>query len=182
MVTDILLDNIAQNIITAFLMLFNLAPSEGDSTEVKNEGPYRVYSTQVKIPSGAAIDMDIATSYLHFGTPSQLHRITKWRPEFVISTGSASSFVRCGYALDFSDKVHYAFTIGLNSNTVWNDHSEWEDIVAFDGVKPTPTKLTTIPKVYDQFRRCQIRYQNHAAFTPVSFKSHTLTVQTQRIR
>lgn len=56
--TDTFLDNIARNIITAFLMMFNLAPSEGDSTEVKNEGPYRVYSTQVKIPSGAAIDME----------------------------------------------------------------------------------------------------------------------------
>lgn len=56
--TDTFLDNIARNLITAFLMLFNLAPSEGDSTEVRNEWPYRVYSTQVKIPSGTVIDIE----------------------------------------------------------------------------------------------------------------------------
>lgn len=129
------------------------------------------------------IDMDIATSYLHFGTPSQLHRITKWRPEFGLEAYPYK--VRCGYALDFTDQVRYSFSIDLHDGTMWNEHiaDDWDNnnIVTI-GERGIPTKLTTIPKVYNQFRRCQIRYQHHAAFEPVSFKSHTLCVQTQRIR
>lgn len=130
------------------------------------------------------IDLDIATGYLHFGTPSQLHRITKWRPEF--GTSFHSYKVRCGYALDFTDLVKYAFSIDLKDQTNWYEHlpeNEWNTTnVNNTGAATLPTKLTTIPKVYNQFRRCQIRYQHHAAFEPVSFKSHTLVCQTQRIR
>lgn len=56
---DAVLDTIAKNIIGAFLLMFCLSSSEGDSTEIKNEGPYRVYSTQAKIPPGTVIDMEI---------------------------------------------------------------------------------------------------------------------------
>lgn len=56
--TDIVLDNIARNIITAFLLPFDLAPSEGDSTEIREDDPYRIYTTQVKIPPGTVIDID----------------------------------------------------------------------------------------------------------------------------
>lgn len=56
--TEFSLDKVAVNIITAFLLLLGLSPSEEDITEIKNEGPYRVYSTQVKIPSGATIDTE----------------------------------------------------------------------------------------------------------------------------
>ena len=133
----------------------------------------------------APIDVDIATGYLHFGTPSQLHRITKWRPEFGLTEEGYS--VHCGYSLDFTDIVKYAFSIDLKDRTYWNQPwaKDWDKNGIYYGglgVKETPTKLTTIPKVYNQFRRCQIHYQHHAAFEPISFKSHTLCCQTQRIR
>ena len=127
---------------------------------------------------GRAIDFDINTGYQHFGSPSQLHRITKWRPEF--ATSQKPYTVECGYALDYSDDVKYAFSVDLKNkanikmNYVWDNTREYAGIVK--------TKLTTIPKVHGEFKRCQIRYQHHAAFEPVNFKSHTLTVQTQRIR
>ena len=88
--------------------------------------------------------------------------------------------MECGYALDYSDDVKYAFSVNLKNkanikmNYVWDNTREYTGIVE--------TKLTTIPKVHGEFKRCQIRYQHHAAFEPVNFKSHTLTVQTQRIR
>lgn len=128
---------------------------------------------------GAPIAFDLETAYLHFGTPSQLHRITKWRPEF--STTQNPYTVKCGYAVDFTDNVKYAYSINLLNATVLDENYIWDNPPAY-GNAVAPTKLTTIPKVYGQFRRCQIRYQHHAAHEPVNFKSHTLTVQTERIR
>lgn len=128
---------------------------------------------------GSPIDFDLETSYLHFGTPSQLHRITKWRPEF--STVEGVYTIKCGYALDFTNEVKYAFSIDLHNNYILNEHYVWDNPQAY-GNEVTPTKLTTIPQVNGQFRRCQIRYQHHAAYEPVNFKSHTLSVETQRIR
>lgn len=128
---------------------------------------------------GAPIDFDLETAYLHFGTPSQLHRITKWRPEF--ATTEKAYTVKCGYALDFTNDVKYAYSINLLNNKPVDEHYVWDNPPDYGNIV-TPTKLTTIPKVYGQFRRCQIRYQHHAAFEPVNFKSHTLTVQTERIR
>ena len=154
---------------------------EYDSYEVPDDETGDQYYADL---GSAPINMDIATSYLHFGTPSQLHRISKWRPEF--GTSYHNYKVRCGYALDFTDQVKYAFSIDLKDHTNWNEHLSEQDWntsgVVMTGASTTPTKLTTIPKVYNQFRRCQIRYQHHAAFEPVSFKSHTLCVETQRIR
>lgn len=129
--------------------------------------------------AGAPIDFDLETAYLHFGTPSQLHRITKWRPEF--SKTDTDYTIKCGYAVDFTNDVKYAYSIDLLNNTVIDEHYVWDNPPDYGNIV-TPTKLTTIPKVYGQFRRCQIRYQHHAAFEPVNFKSHTLTVQTERIR
>lgn len=128
---------------------------------------------------GAPIAFDLETAYLHFGTPSQLHRITKWRPEF--STTAEPYAVQCGYAVDFTDDVKYAYSIDLKNHAVIDEHYVWDNPPSYGNIV-TPTKLTTIPKVYGQFRRCQIRYQHHAAYEPVTFKSHTLTVQTERIR
>lgn len=128
---------------------------------------------------GAPINFDLETAYLHFGTPSQLHRITKWRPEF--STTNSAYTVKCGYALDFTDDVEYAYSINLLNQTVLDEHYVWDNPPDYGNIV-SPTKLTTIPKVYGRFRRCQIRFQHHAAFEPVNFKSMTLTVQTERIR
>lgn len=129
--------------------------------------------------AGAPISFDLETAYLHFGTPSQLHRITKWRPEFETVDGDYT--VKCGFAVDFTDNVEYAYSINLKNNTIIDEHYVWDNPPNYGNIV-TPTKLTTIPKVYGQFRRCQLRYQHHAAFEPISFKSHTLTVQTERIR
>ena len=128
---------------------------------------------------GAPIDFDLETAYLHFGTPSQLHRITKWRPEF--STTPSPYMVKCGYAVDFTNDVKYAYSINLLNNTIVDEHYVWDNPADYGNIV-TPTKLTTIPKVYGQFRRVQIRYQHHASYEPTNFKSHTLTVQTERIR
>ena len=136
-------------------------------------------STNEYADQGAPIAFDLETAYLHFGTPSQLHRITKWRPEF--STTSNPYTIQCGYAVDFTDNVKYAYSIDLLNKTILDESYVWDNPPAYGNIV-TPTKLTTIPKVYGQFRRCQIRYQHHAAFEPVNFKSHTLTVQTERIR
>lgn len=127
---------------------------------------------------GRAIDFDINTGYQHFGSPSQLHRITKWRPEF--ATSQKPYTVECGYALDYSDDVKYAFSVNLKNKANIKMNYVWDNTREYAGI--AETKLTTIPKVHGEFKRCQIRYQHHAAFEPVNFKSHTLTVQTQRIR
>lgn len=128
---------------------------------------------------GAPIAFDLETAYLHFGTPSQLHRITKWRPEFNLVDGEYT--IKCGYALDFTDNVKYAYSINLQNQTILQETYVWDNPASY-GNNVTPTKLTTIPQVNGQFRRCQIRYQHHAAFEPVNFKSHTLQTETQRLR
>ena len=128
---------------------------------------------------GAPIDFDIETAYIHFGTPSQLHRITKWRPEFATVDNNWS--IKCGYAFDFTDDVEYAFSINLKNNTPIHESYIWDNPPAYGNIV-TPTKLSMVPQVNGQFRRCQIRYQHHAAFEPVNFKSHTLSVETQRLR
>ena len=128
---------------------------------------------------GAPIDFDLETAYLHFGTPSQLHRITKWRPEFETVDGDYT--IKCGFAVDFTNNVKYAYSIDLKNKAILSENYIWDNPPTYGNVI-TPTKLTTIPKVYGQFRRCQLRYQHHSAFEPVSFKSHTVTVQTERIR
>ena len=126
-----------------------------------------------------ALKFDLNTAYHPYGTPSQLKTITKWRPEF--ATAKDPYTVACGYAMDFTDDVKYAFSVNLKNNAqvaksyVWDNPSNY-------GLTITPTKMSFLPKVYGQFRRCQIRYQHHAAFEPVNFKSHTVTIQTQRIR
>ena len=128
---------------------------------------------------GAPIAFNLETSYYPYGTPSQQKRITKWRPQFATTTKPYT--VECGYALDYTDQVKYAFSIDLqrqlpvNTNYVWDNPSDY-------GVPAIPTRHTTIPKVNGEFYRCQIRYQHIAAFEPVIFRSHTLTIETQRIR
>ena len=127
----------------------------------------------------APIDFDLETSYMHFGTPSQLHRITKWRPEFATVPGDYA--IKCGYALDFTDNVKYAFSINLHDNTPVQESYVWDNPPSYGNIV-TPTKLSTIPQINGQFYRCQIRYQLHAAFQPVNFKAMTLSVETQRLR
>lgn len=129
--------------------------------------------------AGAPIDFDIETAYMHFGTPSQLHRITKWRPEF--ATVDENYAVKCGYALDFTDNVRYAFSINLQNNSPIQESYVWDNPPSYGNIV-TPTKLSTIPQVNGQFYRCQIRYQLHSAYTPINFKSHTMSVETQRLR
>lgn len=129
--------------------------------------------------AGAPIAFNLETSYLHFGTPSQLHRITKWRPEFAKTPKPYT--VKCGYALDFSENVKYAYSINLYNDTILDEHYVWDNPASYGNII-TPTKLSTIPIVHGEFRRVQIRYQHIAAFEPVNMKSHTLSVQSQRIR
>lgn len=128
---------------------------------------------------GTPIDFDLETSYMHFGTPSQLHRIVKWRPEFATVDGNYT--IKCGYAENFTDDVKYAFSINLHNNTPVYESYVWDNPPDY-GNPVTPTKLSTIPQVNGQFYRCQLRYQHHAAFEPVNFKSQTLSVETQRLR
>lgn len=128
---------------------------------------------------GSPIAFDLETAYLHFGTPSQLHRITKWRPEFAKVSGNYT--IKCGYALDFTDNVKYAYSINLQNQTPIQESYVWDNPPSY-GNLVTPTKLTHIPQVNGQFYRCQLRYQHHAAFEPTNFKAHTLAVETQRLR
>lgn len=128
---------------------------------------------------GQPIAFNLETAYQHYGSTSQLKRITKWRPEF--ATTERAYTVECGYSQDFSNQVKYAFSIDLQrqvpviTDYVWDNPSDY-------GVPAIPTVHTTTPKVNGEFYRCQIRYQHIAAFEPVIFRSHTLTIQTQRIR
>ena len=128
---------------------------------------------------GSPIDFDLETAYLHFGTPSQLHRITKWRPEFATVPGDYT--IKCGYALDFTDVVKYAFSINLKNHAILDEHYVWDNPPEY-GNPIVPTKLTTIPQVNGQFYRCQLRFQHHAAFEPVRFKAMTVQCETQRLR
>jgi hypothetical protein len=128
---------------------------------------------------GQAIAFNLETAYQHFGTTSQQKRISKWRPQFATTTQPYT--VECGYSLDYTDQVKYAFSIDLFrqiptlTNYVWDNPSDY-------GVPAIPTRHTTSTKVNGEFYRCQIRYQHIAAFEPVIFRSHTLTIETQRIR
>ena len=129
---------------------------------------------------GAPLHFELRTGYLHYGTPSQYKRITKWRPEF--STVSGDYSVKAGYALDLTDDVKYAFSIDLKNNFIWGGQNVWDypdNMVTYD---VSQNRSTTGTRIHGQFLRCQIRYQHYAAFEPVNFKSHTLTIQTQRIR
>ena len=128
---------------------------------------------------GQAIAFNLETAYEHFGTTSQLKRIPKWRPEF--ATVPNPYTVKCGYALDYSDNVQYAFSVNLLNNTTVSENYIWDEPSSY-GVPTTPTVLSTIPQINGEFLRCQLRYQHIAAFEPVTFRSHTVTVQTQRIR
>ena len=128
---------------------------------------------------GQPIAFNLETSYQHFGTTSQYKRITKWRPQFAAS--SRPYTVECGYALDFTDEVKYAFSINLQQQTPTQLSYTWDNPSDY-GVPAIPTIHTTTTKVNGKFYRCQIRYQHIAAFEPVIFRSHTLTVETQRIR
>ena len=128
---------------------------------------------------GAPIDYDLETSYLHFGTPSQLHRITKWRPEFATVDGDYT--IKCGYALDFTDNVKYAYSINLKNQTILHESYVWDNPPAYGNVV-TPTKLTYTPQVNGQFYRCQFRFQHHASFEPVIFRAQTVSCETQRLR
>lgn len=128
---------------------------------------------------GQAIAFNLETAYQHFGTTSQQKRISKWRPQF--ATTQQPYTIECGYSLDYTDQVKYAFSIDLyrqiptQLNYVWDNPSDY-------GVPAIPTRHTTSTKVNGEFYRCQIRYQHIAAFEPVIFRSHTLTIETQRIR
>ena len=129
---------------------------------------------------GSPIAFNLETAYQHFGSTSELKRITKWRPEFGATDKPYTC--ECGYALDFTDQVQYAFSINLqNQTTTILDDYVWDNPGDY-GVPTVPTIHTTIPRVNGEFYRCQIRYQHIAAYEPVIFRSHTLTVQTQRIR
>lgn len=128
---------------------------------------------------GQAIAFNLETAYEHFGTTSQLKRIPKWRPEF--ATTPKPYTVACGYALDYTDDVQYAFSVDLLNNTAVSESYVWDEPSNY-GVPTTPTVLSTIPQVNGEFYRVQLRYQHIAAFEPVVFRSHTVTVQTQRIR
>lgn len=128
---------------------------------------------------GAPINFDLETAYLHFGTPSQLHRITKWRPEFATVDGNYT--IKCGYALDFTDDVKYAYSINLKNQTPVQESYVWDNPPAYGNIV-RPTKLTTIPQVNGQFYRCQFRFQHHASFEPVNFKAQTVSCETQRLR
>jgi hypothetical protein len=128
---------------------------------------------------GGAIAFNLETSYSPYGATSQLKRITKWRPEF--ATTDKPYAVQCGYALDFSDNVKYAFSIDLQSQQPITESYVWDNPSDY-GVPAIPTKRTTLTRVNGEFYRCQIRYQHIAAFEPVIFRSHVLTIQTQRIR
>ena len=128
---------------------------------------------------GEPIAFNLETAYQHYGSTSQLKRITKWRPQF--STTDKPYTAECGYALDFTDNVQYAFSIDLQRQETVNINYTWDNPSDY-GVPAIPTVYTTIPLVNGEFYRIQIRYQHIAAFEPVIFRSHTLTVQTQRIR
>lgn len=128
---------------------------------------------------GQAIAFNLETAYEHFGTTSQLKRIPKWRPEFATTTNPYS--VQCGYALDYTDNVQYAFSVDLQNLQTVSENYVWDEPSNY-GVPTMPTVLSTIPQINGEFYRCQLRYQHIAAFEPVVFRSHTVTVQTQRIR
>jgi hypothetical protein len=128
---------------------------------------------------GGAIAFNLETSYAPYGATSQLKRITKWRPEF--ATSDKPYTVQCGYALDYTDTVNYAFSVNLQDLTTVTENYVWDNPSDY-GVPAIPTTRSTIPRVNGEFYRCQIRYQHIAAFEPVIFRSHVLTIQTQRIR
>ena len=128
---------------------------------------------------GAPIAFNLETGYQHFGAVSQLKRVDKWRPQFATTVKPCT--IECGYALDYTDQVKYAFSIDLQRQTTINTSYVWDNPSDY-GVPAIPTRHTMKPTINGQFYRIQLRYQHIAAFEPVIFRSHTLTIETQRIR
>lgn len=58
MMSDKFLDAIASNVIAGFLAQFGMVPSGGDSMEVKDYGPHRVWTIQAKVPPEIADTID----------------------------------------------------------------------------------------------------------------------------
>jgi hypothetical protein len=129
---------------------------------------------------GAPIRAELATSFMHFGEPMQLKRIPKLRPEFEGAPGNYA--VEVGFSKDFGEEVNYAFSIALASGSIfWDSGYIWDNGEIWRS-GTTGTKTSTKPFIYGEFRRCQLRYRHHAAHEPITFISHTMTIQTQRIR
>ncbi|MFV0485355.1 MAG: hypothetical protein ACK5MU_04000 [Candidatus Saccharimonadales bacterium] len=123
---------------------------------------------------GGILRSELGTIFQGFGAPALLKRITKWRPE--ISEEGREYKVDCGFAKDFSTKVNYAFSVSVFSgDSISYEDYGWEDELP-------GTILSTLPYVYGEFRRAQLRYKHHAAFEPFGLESHTITAQAQRIR
>lgn len=128
---------------------------------------------------GKPINFNLETSYSPYGSTSRLKRINKWRPDFAAVTEPYS--IQCGYSTDFKDEVKYAYSINLKNQHEYIENYIWDNPINY-GVPTIPVVHTTIPRVNSEFYRCQIRYQHIAAFEPVIFRSHTITLQIQRIR
>jgi hypothetical protein len=130
---------------------------------------------------GAPIKYMLSESWRPYGQPAQIKRISKWRPEFETVSGKYS--VDCGFSFDFGERIDYAFSVDLHSGGIlWDTGRIWDNGEIWDGGGLGKTKMTTRPTVHGEWRRCALHYKHFAAGEPATFISHTLTLQTQRIR
>jgi len=129
---------------------------------------------------GAPIHYQLDEPQRPYGTPSERKRISKWRPEFKLEPGNYA--VECGYSFDFSGEIRYAFSIDLSTGGIrWDEGYLWDSGQLWGG-NSDGTRMTTRTGVYGEWRRCSLHYRHHAAYEPVEFIAHTVTLQTQRIR
>lgn len=130
---------------------------------------------------GAPLYAEVSTFANPYGTPQQLKRITKHRPEF--DTERRNYSAECGFSKDFTGEPEYMFDVELgrgggityNSGRLYNNGEKY-------GGAQIGTKRTTEPYVFGDFYRCQLWYRHYAAHEPIAINAHTVTLQTQRIR
>ena len=127
---------------------------------------------------GDIIEYEIGTAFMGFKKPAQRKRITKWRPAF--QSQDRNYTISCGYAVDFSSSVSYAYEKSVGGTGVtWDSGATFDSGETYaDDQLLQPTDMS-VPGAY---RRIQLRYKHFAAREPVAVESHTLAVQTQRIR
>jgi hypothetical protein len=126
---------------------------------------------------GDQLQYELATAFSHFGTPGQLKRIPKWRPEFDAVPGIYS--VQAGYAVDGS--IDTSFTdVPLAS-----DGPRYDTGLLYDSGETysggTSSIAPTTLQIGGTFKRIQRRYKHIAAREPVEFDSEILTIETQRL-
>jgi len=125
---------------------------------------------------GDQLQTGIYTAYSHFGTPSQLKRVPKQRPQLPSVSGSYS--VQAGYDKDFNNNPTFRDINVSGNGGRYNTGLRYDTGVRYVGQRMITPKSLQIPGTFNRLQRI---YQHVAAREPFEFDSEVLTVETQRL-